>query len=193
MRICFRTAPLPMRAISTDNTYDHFAIPPIPAYRVLPQSRSTTRSTTTRRPPTSRGTRRTISGATRTFSNASTTAARSHPWLPDLGRRHHGQSHGQPVLARGKLDFPHAARDDHSRREHLRDRRPHATAAPGTTLDQLTLVAAADDTWDVQIPYYPATYYMRRHHLYRCRAEQRRVHRLLPTARSCGATRSRRA
>jgi len=70
--------------ISTDATYDHFAIPAIPAYAYFrsPQYNPLYYNPSITYQPWSPAY---LSGATRTFTNASTSAARSHPWLPTSG------------------------------------------------------------------------------------------------------------
>ena len=108
--------------INTDATYDHFAIAPIPAYayfRSYQYNPIYYNPNTTYQPWNPAY----ISGATRTFSAASTSAARSHPWFPTSGTRDHHQPRRPPVLGGNQLDLPHAAGHDHSGGEHLRHRR----------------------------------------------------------------------
>jgi type IV pilus assembly protein PilY1 len=140
----------------SDSTYDHFAIPPIPAYALFrshqynplyydPQTIYTPWAPAY------------LSGATRTFSAASTTAARSNPWLP---------TSGSPTTINLTATLSSAAANWTFRM------RPGMTI-PGASISGIVgrrnagtwnnvttnVVIAAGDYWDVAIPYYPATYY----------------------------------
>src|SRR5689334_16129361 len=70
--------------ISTDATYDHFAIPAIPTYAYFRSSQYNPiyyNPSITYQPWSPAY----LSSATRTFAAASASAARSHPWLPTSG------------------------------------------------------------------------------------------------------------
>ncbi len=142
--------------VMSDNTYDHFAIPPTPAFASF-RSRQYNPlyydPLTTYKPwdPAY------ISAATRTFSNASTTAARSHPWFP---------TSGSPTTINLTTNLSTAAAN-------WTFRMLPGMTIPGASISGIVgrrnggtwnnvttnVVIAPGDTWDVAIPYYPATYY----------------------------------
>ncbi len=143
--------------VNTDATYDHFAIAPIPAYayfRSFQYNPIYYNPYTTYQPwdPAY------LSGATRSFTAASTSAARSHPWLPTSGT-------ATTVNLAASLS---SAATNWTFRMLPGMTIPGATISGivgrkngGTWNNVTTNVAiAAGDTWDVQIPYYPATYYL---------------------------------
>jgi type IV pilus assembly protein PilY1 len=143
--------------ILLDNTYDHFAIPPIPAFAFFRSHQYNPLyydPLTTYKPwdPAY------ISGATRTFSNASTTAARSHPWFP---------TSGSPTTFNLTTNLSSAAAN-------WTFRMLPGMTIPGASISGIVgrrnggtwnnvttnVVIAPGDTWDVAIPYFPATYYV---------------------------------
>ena len=147
--------------ISTDATYDHFAVPAIPAYAFLRSSNYNPiyyNPSITYQPwgPAY------LSGATRTFTNASAAAARSHPWLP---------TSGTPTTINLAAIVPASANANWTFKFFSGMTIPCATisgiiyrknggswTSPCTT--NQVLAGTATDDWDVQIPYYAATYYM---------------------------------
>ena len=146
--------------IATDATYDHFAIPPIPAYAFL---RSYQYNPMYYNPaltyqPWSPAY---LSGATRTFSDASTSAARSHPWVPtpgtpttiNLAALQSSAASNWTFKMFSGMTIPCATISGITYRKN-----GGSWVSPCTT-NQILSGTATDD-WDVQIPYYPATYYM---------------------------------
>jgi type IV pilus assembly protein PilY1 len=142
--------------VLSDNNFDHYAIPPIPDFAFFrsheynplyydPQ--------TTYKPwdPAY------LSGATRTFSNATATAARSHPWFPSFGT-------ATTVNLTANLSSPAA---------NWTFRMLPGMTIPGASISGIVgrrnggtwnnvttnVAIAAGDIWDVAIPYFPATYY----------------------------------
>jgi len=142
--------------VLSDNNFDHYAIAPIPVFAFFrshdynplyydPQ--------TTYKPwdPAY------LSGATRTFTNATATAARSHPWFPTSGT-------ATTVNLTANLSSPAA---------NWTFRMLPGMTIPGASISGIVgrrnggtwnnvttnVAIAAGDTWDVAIPYYPATYY----------------------------------
>jgi type IV pilus assembly protein PilY1 len=146
--------------ISTDATYDHFAIPAIPAYAYFrsPQYNPLYYNPSITYQPWSPAY---LSGATRTFTNASTSAARSHPWLP---------TSGTPVTvnlaaimtssaANWTFKFQSGMTIPCATIPGIIYRKNAGSWVSPCTTNQVLSGTATDD-WDVQIPYYPATYYM---------------------------------
>ena len=157
---------------NTDATYDHFAIAPIPAFayfRSYQYNPLYYNPYTTYLPwdPAY------LSGATRTFSAASTSAARSHPWLP---------TSGSPTTINLAASLSSAATN-------WTFRMLPGMTIPGASISGIVgrrnggtwnnvttnVAIAAGDYWDVQIPYYPATYYHDRRHLHERGRYQRRL------------------
>jgi len=146
--------------ISTDATYDHFAIPAIPAYAYFRSSDYNPiyyNPSITYQPWSPAY----LSGATRTFSNASTSAARSHPWLPtsgtattlNLAALQSSSAANWTFKFFSGMTIPCATISGIIYRKN-----GGSWVSPCTT--NQTLSGTATDDWDVQIPYYPATYYM---------------------------------
>ena len=143
--------------INTDATYDHFAIPPIPAYayfRSYQYNQIYYNPYTTYLPWNPAY----ISGATRTFGAASASAARSHPWFPNPGT---------PTTINLTATLSSAA-TNWTFRMHPGMTIPGGSISGivgrrnGGTWNNVTtnVTIAAGDYWDVQIPYFPATYYL---------------------------------
>lgn len=143
--------------VLSDNTYDHYAIPPISAFAYFrshqynplyydPQITYTPWASAY------------LGGATRAFSAASSTAARSHPWLP---------TPGSPTTINLTTNTSSAAAN-------WTFRMLPGMVIPGATVSGIVgrrnagtwnnvttnVTVAAGDYWDVAIPYYPATYYV---------------------------------
>jgi type IV pilus assembly protein PilY1 len=143
--------------VNTDATYDHFAIAPIPAYAYF---RSYQYNPLYYNPYTTyvAWNPAYLSGATRTFSDSTTPAARSHPWLPTSGTATTINLTASLSSASTNWTFrmlpgmviPGASISGIVGRKN------------GGTWNNVTtnVTIAAGDTWDVQIPYYPATYYI---------------------------------
>jgi type IV pilus assembly protein PilY1 len=143
--------------VLSDNTYDHYAIAPIPAFAFFrshqynplyydPQAIYAPWAPAY------------LSGATRTFSAASSSAARSHPWLPTAG---------SPTTVNLTTNLSSAAAN-------WTFRMLPGMTIPGASISGIVgrrnagtwnnvttnLAIAPGDTWDVEIPYYLATYYV---------------------------------
>jgi type IV pilus assembly protein PilY1 len=144
--------------IYTDSTYDHFAIAPIPAFAFF---RSNQYNPLYYDPMTIYlpWDPAYISGATRTFPTASTTAARSHPWFP---------TSGSAMTANLTTNLSSSA-------VNWTFRMQAGMTIPGATVSGIVgrrngsstwntittnLTIASGDYYDVQIPYYAATYYV---------------------------------
>jgi type IV pilus assembly protein PilY1 len=140
-----------------DASYDHFAIAPIPAYAFFRshQYNPLYYDYQTNYKPWDPAY---LSGATRTFSAASSSAARSNPWLPTTG---------SPTTVNLTTNLSTAAAN-------WTFRMLPGMTIPGASISGIVgrrnggtwnsittnVAIAAGDTWDVAIPYYPATYYV---------------------------------
>ncbi|HEY6509659.1 MAG TPA: PilC/PilY family type IV pilus protein, partial [Vicinamibacterales bacterium] len=139
-----------------DATYDHFAIPPTPAYAFMRSAAYNTlyyNSTVTYKPwePAY------ISGSTRTFPNVAPVSARSHPWFPNVGT---------PTT----FDLTQAVNQTTT---NWTFRMLPGMVIPGTTITGIqgrrnggslqnvttNYTIPAGETWDVTIPYFPATFW----------------------------------
>jgi type IV pilus assembly protein PilY1 len=146
--------------VSTDSTYDHFAVPAIPAYAFF---RSSQYNPIYYNPSTSYQpwSPAYLSGATRTFTSASAAAARSHPWLPtsgtpttiNLAASLSSSATNWTFKFFSGMTIPCATVSG------IMYRQNGGTWITPCTVN-VTLSGAYNDDWDVQIPYYPATYYM---------------------------------
>jgi len=141
-----------------DATYDHFAIAPIPSYVFL---RSASYNPLYYNPSTTYlpWAQAYISGSTRTFPNAPGNAARSHPWFPTTGA---------PTTLDLTQTLTSTATNWTSRMvtgmvipgatiSGIQGRRNGGAYAPVTT----NYTIPAGETWDVAVPYYPATYWVK--------------------------------
>ncbi len=145
----------------TDGTNDHFAIPPIPAYAGL---RSSSYNPLYYNPavtytPWVPGY---ISGALRTFANATSTAARSHPWFPTSGSPTTIDLTSTLTTQTANWTFrmfPGMVIPGTSTIAGItRKKSGSNTWSAGTTADYT--ITSSDTYYDVSIPYYPATYYV---------------------------------
>src|SRR4051812_11005432 len=146
--------------IAIDSTYDHFTVPAIPAYAFLRSSNYNPiyyNPSITYQPWSPAY----LSGATRTFTNSSSAAARSHPWLPtsgtptsiNLAATMSSNATNWTFKFFSGMTIPCATISGISYRKN-----GGSWTSPCTT--NQTLAGTATDDWDVQIPYYPATYYV---------------------------------
>ena len=145
----------------TDGTNSHFAIPPIQAFAYF---RSYQYNPLYYNPSINYAawTPAYISGSTRTFGAASTTAARSHPWFPTSG-----------AATAFNLTAPMVATSN----SNWTFKMLNGMTIPGASISgivyrknggswtnagssNIVLSGTASDDWDVQIPYYAATYYI---------------------------------
>jgi type IV pilus assembly protein PilY1 len=141
-----------------DSTYDHYAVPPTPAYVFL---RSSDYNPLYYNPMVTYmpWAPAYMSGSTRTFPNAPGNAARSHPWFP---------TSGTPTT----FDLTQtltATATNWTFRMVTGMTIPGATIAGiqgrrnGGSLQTVTTnyLIPSGETWDVAIPYYPATYWVK--------------------------------
>lgn len=141
-----------------DSTNDHFAVPPIAAYAWLRSSDYNPlyyNPAITYKPWTPGY----ISGASRSFAAATPTAARSHPWLP---------ASGSPVTINLTATQSSAAIN-------WTFRMYPGMVIPGATISGITgskngsgfnavstnYTIPVGEVWNVNIPYYPATYWVK--------------------------------
>jgi type IV pilus assembly protein PilY1 len=140
----------------TDATYDHFAIPPTPAYAFLRSSSYNSlyyNPMVTYKPwePAY------ISGATRTFPNVTPVSARSHPWFPtagapttfDLTQTLSSSTTNWTFHMLTGMVIPGGSMAG------IQGRKNGGGLTPVTSNYSIP----AGETWDVTIPYFPATYY----------------------------------
>jgi len=141
-----------------DATYDHFAIPPTPAYVFL---RSSNYNPLYYNPNTNYVPWQPayISGSTRTFPNAPGNAARSHPWFPtsgapttiDLTQTLTSTATNWTFRMVQGMVIPGATISG------IQGRKNGGAIAPVTT----NYTIPGGETWDVAVPYYPATYWVK--------------------------------
>jgi type IV pilus assembly protein PilY1 len=147
-------------ARTADDAGNTFAIPPIPVYAYFrsPDYNPLYYNPSVTYQPWGPAY---LSSATRTFSAANSAAARSHPWLP---------TSGTPTTINLAANLSSSA-------SNWTFKMFSGMTIPGATIagilyrknggtwtalgsTNLTLAGSSSDDWDVQIPYYPATYYM---------------------------------
>jgi type IV pilus assembly protein PilY1 len=142
----------------SDATYDHFGIPPTPAYVFMRSADYNTlyynpMVTYTPWEPAY------ISGATRTFPDVAPTAARSHPWYPttgtptsfDLTQSSSVTTTNWTFRMLPGMTIPGATIPG------IQGRRNGGALNPVTT----DYAIPAGETWDVSIPYFPATFWVK--------------------------------
>ena len=141
-----------------DATYDHFAIPPTPAYAFLrsadfnPLYYNPMVTYTPWEPAY-------ISGSTRTFTNVTPNSARSHPWYPtsgtpttfDLTQTLTSSTTNWTFRMMPGMTIPGATMSGIQGRKN------------GGSLNNVTTnyLIPSGETWDVTIPYFPATYWVK--------------------------------
>ena len=140
------------------SSFAHFAIPPIPAYAAL---RSATYNPLYYNPAVDYAAWAPayIASGLRTFANATATAARSHPWFPASGSPTTVDLTGTLSSTASNWTFHMVA----------------GMTIPGASISGITakkngsstvnavttnVVIAGSDYYDVNVPYYPATYYV---------------------------------
>lgn len=147
------------------DTDSHYAIPPIPKYAYM---RSSAYNPMYYNPSVTYvpWVPAYIAGATRTFANASTTAARSHPWFPASG-----------TATTTNLSVNFDATNANFTANNYTFRMVYGMTIPWSSLSGMkarrngsgsftTVSTTTDDPvnsgeyWDVAIPYLPATYYV---------------------------------
>jgi type IV pilus assembly protein PilY1 len=142
----------------SDATYDHFALPPTPAYAFL---RSSGYNPLYYNPSVNYKPWQPayIAGSTRTFPNAAGNAARSHPWYPttgvpttmDLTATLTSTATNWTFRMVPGMVIPGATISG------IQGRRNGGAYGPVTT----NYTIPAGETWDVAIPYLPATYWVK--------------------------------
>lgn len=145
--------------VYADAAYDHYAVPPVAPYVFLRSSDYNPlyynpAITYTPWPPAY------MSGSTRTFANAPGNAARSHPWFPtsgtpttiDLTQTLTATATNWTFRMVAGMTIPGATMAG------IQGRRSGTTTfAPVTT----NYTIPGGEYWDVAIPYYPATYWVK--------------------------------